>query len=98
MILPVVAYGDPVLKKKAKDISQDYPKLNELVENMFETMYNASGVGLAAPQIGLPIRLFVIDTTPFLDDEDLSAEDEEQLKDLKKAFINAKILEEKGDE
>ena len=74
MILPVVAYGDPVLKKKAKDISQDYPKLNELVENMFETMYNASGVGLAAPQIGLPIRLFVIDTTPFLDDEDLSAD------------------------
>lgn len=98
MILPVVAYGDPILKKKAKDISQDYPKLNELVENMFETMYNAYGVGLAAPQIGLPIRLFVIDPTPFLEDEDLSAEDKEQLKDLKKVFINPKILEEKGDE
>ena len=98
MILPVVAYGDPILKKKAKDISQDYPKLNELVENMFETMYNAYGVGLAAPQIGLPIRLFVIDPTPFLEDEDLSAKDKEQLKDLKKVFINPKILEEKGDE
>ncbi len=98
MILPIVAYGDPVLKKKAKDIPQDYPKLHELVENMFETMYNAYGVGLAAPQIGLPIRLFVIDPAPFLDDDELSEEDKEQLKDLKKAFINPKIVEEKGDE
>jgi len=98
MILPVVAYGDPVLKKKAKDISQDYPKLNELIENMFETMYGAYGVGLAAPQIGLPIRLFVIDAAPFAEDEDLSEEDKEQLKGLKKAFINPKITKEEGDE
>ena len=94
MILPVVAYGDPVLKKKAKEIPQDYPKLNELIENMFETMYAAYGVGIAAPQIGLPIRLFVIDAAPFAEDEDLSAEDQAQLKSLKKAFINPTIVEE----
>ena len=98
MILPVVAYGDPVLKKKAKEIPQDYPKLNELIENMFETMYAAYGVGIAAPQIGLPIRLFVIDAAPFAEDEDLSAEDQAQLKSLKKAFINPTIVEEVGDE
>ena len=98
MILPVVAYGDPVLKKKAKEIPQDYPKLNELIENMFETMYAAYGVGIAAPQIGLPIRLFVIDAAPFAEDEDLSAEDKAQLKSLKKAFINPTIVEEVGDE
>ena len=61
MILPVVAYGDPVLKKEGKEITKDFPKLNELIDNMFETMYEASGVGLAAPQIGESIRLFVID-------------------------------------
>ncbi|MBW2961393.1 peptide deformylase [Mesonia aestuariivivens] len=98
MILPVVAYGDPVLKKKAKDISKEYPKLNVLIENMFETMYGAFGVGLAAPQIGLPIRLFVIDAASFAEDEDLSLEDQEQLKKLKKAFINPKITSEIGDE
>ena len=65
MILPIVAYGDPILRKKGEDITQDYPGLQELIDNMYETMYNASGVGLAAPQIGLPIRLFVIDTTSF---------------------------------
>ena len=62
MILPIVAYGDPVLKKKAKPITKDYPNLPALVENMFETMYGARGLGLAAPQIGLPIRLFLVDT------------------------------------
>ena len=65
MILPIVAYGDPVLKVKAKDITKDYPNLDTLIVNMFETMYNAFGVGLAAPQIGLPIRIFLVDTTPF---------------------------------
>ena len=69
MILPIVAYGDAVLRKKAEDISEDYPKLSELITTMYETMYDAYGVGLAAPQIGLPIRLFVIDTNPFSDDD-----------------------------
>ncbi len=98
MILPIVAYGDPVLKKKGKDITKDYPKLSELLDNMFETMYNAYGVGLAAPQIGLPIRLFLVDTEPFSEDEELSEEEAKQLKDFKKVFINAKIIEETGEE
>ncbi|APY11964.1 peptide deformylase [Seonamhaeicola sp. S2-3] len=98
MILPIVAYGDAVLKKKAKDISKDYPNLDNLIENMFETMYNAYGVGLAAPQIGLPIRLFIVDTSPFSEDEDLSEEEQNKLKDFKRVFINATILEEEGDE
>ena len=98
MILPIVAYGDPVLRKKAKEIPSDYPKLKELVGNMFETMYNASGVGLAAPQVGLPLRIFVIDASPFADDEELSQEDQEQLEGFKKVFINAKIEEEEGKE
>jgi peptide deformylase len=98
MILPIVAYGDAVLKKKAKDINKDYPKLDVLIENMYETMYGAFGVGLAAPQIGLPIRLFLVDTEPFSEDEDLSEKDREQMKNFKKTFINAQILEEEGDE
>ncbi|MCB4798979.1 peptide deformylase [Neotamlana laminarinivorans] len=98
MILPIVAYGDPVLRKKAKDITSDYPKLKELIANMFETMYNASGVGLAAPQIGLPIRMFLVDTTPFAEDEDLTKEEQSALKDFKKVFINAKIIQEEGEE
>ncbi|WP_299185591.1 peptide deformylase [uncultured Aquimarina sp.] len=98
MILPIVAYGDPVLKKKAKEISKDYPKFSELLENMFETMYNAHGVGLAAPQIGLPIRLFLVDAEPFADDEELSEEERKTLTGFKKVFINAEIIEEIGDE
>jgi peptide deformylase len=98
MILPIVAYGDPVLRKVAKDITQEYPKLQELITNMWETMYNAHGVGLAAPQIGLPIRLFVVDTTPFSDDEDLTKEEQEALNGFKKVFINAKIEVETGKE
>ncbi|GGG49522.1 peptide deformylase [Croceivirga lutea] len=98
MILPIVAYGDPVLRKKAKDIPQDYPKLDELVSNMFETMYKASGVGLAGPQVGLPLRIFVIDAVPFSDDEELTEEERAQLKEFKKVFINAKIEEEEGEE
>lgn len=91
MILPIVGYGDPVLKKKAGDIDKTYPNLTELIQNMWDTMYNASGVGLAAPQVGLSIRLFVIDASPFEDEE-------EHLKDFKKVFINAQILEETGEE
>ena len=65
MVLPVVLYGHPVLKKKATDIEANYPDLKEIIENMWETMYFAKGVGLAAPQIGLSIRLFIIDTMPY---------------------------------
>lgn len=97
MILPIVAYGDPVLRKKATDISKDYPNLDVLLVNMFETMYNAYGVGLAAPQIGLPIRLFLVDTSPFADDEELPDEDKKVLKDFKRVFINAKIVAEEGE-
>ena len=90
MKMPIVAYGDPVLKKIAEEITPDYPQLSELIENMFETMYAASGVGLAAPQIGLPIRLFVIDANPFYEDDETS-------ESLKRVFINAQIKEEKGE-
>ena len=98
MILPIVAYGDPVLRKVGKKIDKDYPNLKELIANMKETMYNASGVGLAAPQIGKDIRLFVIDASPFAEDEDLSKEDRDALKNFNKVFINAEIVEETGDE
>lgn len=104
MILPVVVYGDPVLRKVGEDIGPDYPGLQELIANMWDTMYNANGVGLAAPQIGKAIRLFVIDARPFAerdeDDEDepLDKEEMEYLKDFKRVFINARIVEEKGEE
>ncbi|MCF1192152.1 peptide deformylase [Mangrovimonas sp. AS39] len=98
MVLPIVAYGDPVLKKVGEEISKDYPKLNELIDNMYETMDQAFGVGLAAPQIGLAIRLFVVDASPFAEDESLSDDEQAYLKTFKKTFINAKILMEEGDE
>ena len=98
MILPIVAYGSPVLKKVAKEISSEYPKLNVLIDNMYETMYNAYGVGLAAPQIGLPIRIFIVDATPFADDESLTEDEKNELKTFKQTFINAKIIEENGEE
>ena len=97
MILPIRAYGDPVLRKKGTDISKDYPKLKELIENMQETMHHANGIGLAAPQIGLDIRLFVIDVSPLAEDEDYE-DIAEELKNFKKVFINAKILKEEGTE
>ncbi len=98
MILPIVAYGDPILRKKTEPITKDYPELDQLIENMFETMYHARGIGLAAPQIGEAIRLFVVDATIFEDDEDLSEEEREQASTFKKVFINAKIVDELGDE
>ena len=98
MIVPIVAYGDPVLRKKGKDINEDYPKLDELIDNMFETMYGARGIGLAAPQIGHDIRLFIIDATPFEDDEELSEDEQEFVSTFKKIFINPRILEEEGEE
>ncbi|MDX5422032.1 MAG: peptide deformylase [Hymenobacteraceae bacterium] len=91
MIYPIVAYGDPVLKEVAEDIPQDYPELKELIQDMFDTMYHAHGVGLAAPQIGKSIRLFVIDSEPMMDEED-------EGKGVKKAFINPEIIEEDGEE
>lgn len=98
MILPIVAYGDPVLKKVGDEIDKNYFGLTELLENMWETMYAASGVGLAAPQIGKSIRLFIVDASPFADNE----EDEPDLKakgleNFKKVFINPIIEEETGE-
>lgn len=95
MIRPIIAYGDPVLRKKAVEIEADYPDLNLLLEDMFETMYNSQGVGLAAPQIGLSIRLFIIDASLFVDDDE---EDLEGLKDFKRVIINPIIIEETGTE
>jgi len=98
MILPVVAYGDPVLRKVAKEIDADYPDLSKLIDDMRQTMYNANGVGIAAPQIGKSIRLFIIDATPFAEDEELTEEERVQLKDFNKVFINPKIIKEEGNE
>ena len=98
MILPIVAYGDPVLRKVAVAIDAAYPDLEKLITNMKETMYNASGVGLAAPQIGKAIRLFLIDASPFAEDDNLSEEERTVLKSFNRVFINPKILEEEGEE
>ena len=98
MILPIIAYGDPVLRKVGTEIDKEYPDLKKLITNMKETMYNASGVGLAAPQIGLAIRLFIIDASPFAEDEDLSEEDSATLKSFNHVFINPKIIKEEGEE
>jgi len=98
MILPIIAYGDPVLRKVGIDIDKDYPDLDILIENMKETMVNASGVGLAAPQIGKAIRLFIINATPFSEDDELEEEERTFLATFDKVFINAKILKEEGDE
>ena len=90
MIRPVYIYGSPVLRKVAQDIDSTYPDIKQLIEDMFETMYHSDGVGLAAPQIGLSIRLIVIDASPM-------EEDDPALKDFKKVFINAKIIERFGE-
>ncbi len=88
MILPIIAYGHPVLKKVCEDITSDYNDLKTLLDNMWETMYNAKGVGLAAPQIGKPIRIFLVDTVQLEKDDDPG---------IKKTFINAEIIEEAGE-
>jgi len=98
MILPIVAYGDPVLRKETEEITKDYPNLDSVLENMFETMYEARGIGLAAPQVNLPIRLFIVDASPFGDDEDLTEEEQKFASTFKRVFMNARILEESGDE
>jgi len=97
MVLPILAYGDPVLRKEAEPIPADFPGLDELIGNMWETMYGANGVGLAAPQVGRSIRLFIIDTEPFAEDEDFTPEEQAQLKGFKKVFINAEMVEETGE-
>jgi peptide deformylase len=98
MILPIIGYGDPVLRKIGENLTPDYPNLKEVIANMYETMYNACGVGLAAEQVGLSLRLFVVDTTPFSDDDDLVTTEQNKLKGFKKTFINAKMIKEEGEE
>src|SRR5688500_7983651 len=90
MILPIYAYGQPVLRKKSLPINKDYPNLGQLIDDMYETMYSAKGVGLAAPQIGRDIRLFVMDTIQ-LDKKNGTA------TGIKKVFINAERIEESGE-
>lgn len=91
MIYSITVYGDPLLRKIATPIDNDYKDLKELVDNMFETMYHSDGVGLAAPQIGKSLRIFVVDASS-------AAEEEPELEGFKKAFINPEILERTGDE
>lgn len=100
MILPIVAYGDPVLKKEAQEIDKNYPELDTLISDMFETMYKAAGVGLAAPQIGRSIRLFVVDGSPFADTDDDDEPDPMAvgMEDFKQVFINPIITSEEGEE
>jgi len=90
MIYPITVYGDPVLRKITTDIDQNYDGLDQLVGDMFETMHNAEGVGLAAPQVGLTVRVFVVDLSPLGDEEPL-------LVDFRKAFINPHIIEKEGE-
>ena len=97
MILPIVGYGDPVLRKKCEQILPQYTDLQQVIDNMYETMYNANGVGLAAPQVGLPIRMFMVDTTPFGDDEDFEQSERDKLAGFKRTFINAKMIAEDGE-
>ena len=98
MILPIIAYGSNVLKVKASPVDTEDPNLDKLITDMWETMYNANGVGLAAPQIGESLRLFVIDASPFALDEDLAPEEVQFLKDFKWVFINPKMVSETGEE
>lgn len=98
MILPIYGYGEPVLRKVADPIDKNYPELEALIANMFETMYHAYGVGLAAPQIGLPIRLFVIDAAPFSESENINVAEQSYLQNFKKVFINATMIAEEGKE
>lgn len=98
MILPIIAYGDSVLRKKCTNIDKNHTDLDKLIANMRETMENAQGVGLAAPQINKAIRLFIVDTRPFAEDDELSDEERNLLAGFNKVFINAQIINEEGDE
>lgn len=90
MVYPIVVYGHPVLRKVSEDIDQDYPGFDQLVSDLFETMYRSDGMGLAAPQIGKSLRIFVIDATPLSDEEP-------ELAGFKQVFINARIIEKSGE-
>jgi peptide deformylase len=105
MVLPIVVYGDPVLRKVCSDIDPGDEGLGQLIRDMFDTMYQAKGVGLAAPQVGRPVRLFVVDMSPFTessddddDDDEFTPEQKKELAGFKRVFINARVLEEEGDE
>ncbi|MCX6235849.1 MAG: peptide deformylase [Bacteroidetes bacterium] len=91
MILPIIAYGHPILRQVSPNIDKDYPGLKELISDIFETMYDSNGVGLAAPQVNRSIRLIVVDASPY-------ATDHPEVQEFKKVFINAKIINEWGDE
>jgi peptide deformylase len=101
MILPIVAYGNPILRKVAQDIDEHYPDLKKLIEDMWETMYASNGVGLAAPQVNKDIRLFVVDSAQIFANMDEKDKEEENYPDdpgIKQVFINAHIIEELGDD
>lgn len=101
MILPIVAYGHPILRKVSHDIDESYPDLNKLIEDMWETMYASSGVGLAAPQVNRDIRLFVMDSAQIFANMDEKDKEEENYPDapgIKQVFINAHVMEEHGDD
>ncbi len=99
MILPIVAYGNPILRKVGKEITPDYPDLNKLIEDMWETMYNSRGVGLAAPQINKDIRLFVMDSMQIIENLEANEKDNYPGDDgYKSVFINAKINSVDGEE
>ena len=98
MILPIIAYGSNVLKVKASSVDTEDPNLDKLIADMWETMYNANGVGLAAPQIGESLRLFVIDASSFAQDEEFTPDEIKVLKDFKRVFINPKMIAETGEE
>jgi peptide deformylase len=98
MIYPIVAYGDPVLRKEARDIVPGEIDVKQLAEDMFETMYSAAGVGLAGPQIGLDLRIFVVDGTPINESAETEEDIDQSLIGFKKVFINAEILDEEGEE
>lgn len=98
MILPILAYGSNLLKAKATDVDTQDPQLKKLIADMWETMYEANGVGLAAPQIGVSKRLFVIDASPFAQDEELTPDEAAVLKGFKSVFINPTVLDETGEE
>ena len=97
MILPIVAYGDPILKQRAKEINSSSKDFEILLKNMWETMYAANGVGLAAPQVGKSLRLFIVDGSPFSVEASLTEDEKNELKGFKKVFINPKILQKSDD-
>ncbi len=99
MILPIIAYGDPVLRKKAVKIDSDYPGLTDLIADLFETMHAATGIGLAAPQVGHPIRLFIINTIPVIKNLDEENKDHDFKGEIgiRRIFINATAVEKDGD-